>query len=437
MSSNEPTADNLVVGDPVPTKSLENGSDSNGRPSWWARWRKRVIVVPTALAGLAGLVLAAHDVITNSQQLRDDFCHVFNWYSFCTIQPSDILLNIIRSAYDEHPKFALENQDFYQGILIPISLQTMSVYLNRGISRQVMFTLFISQISFALETGQLVPPVSDEYNTVNGYQGFSTALQRLIDRGLTVELEEPVEHIGPPLSQNDAVQILRDFASLDRQGIEMEHFYRELPPAEKRRFTKDDVYYQLLKKSISYRFCFDQRSQRSDPPLAISSSLSPAPPGSLSRVENEIIDGSDPAALCGVGLHSESRSALIPTNKLRTGRGTILLTRRSALGIIDYLGEIARHQLGISDRGQVGRNQGMQEPNRRIENYERLAAAGILFKIEKGKGKALSTNASYDGTNYHISFDPTRRDKSAEVVELVTELLALNSPTNPRAPSEK
>ena len=71
-----------------------------------------------------------------------------------------------------------------------------------------------------------------------------------------------------------------------------------------------------------------------------------------------------------------------------------------------------------------------------VAGYSRLMGADegdngrreILFKIETGAGRGSSIGTSFDGIEYHIDIDPSgHRDRSAQVLGLVMELLALNT----------
>jgi hypothetical protein len=63
----------------------------------------------------------------------------------------------------------------------------------------------------------------------------------------------------------------------------------------------------------------------------------------------------------------------------------------------------------------------------RIADQGRCGGVDTLFGIEYGSGEYPSISTSYEGTEFHIRVDPRSGcDRSSEVIELVTELLALS-----------
>jgi hypothetical protein len=94
--------------------------------------------------------------------------------------------------------------------------------------------------------------------------------------------------------------------------------------------------------------------------------------------------------------------------------GPLVIRTHSTEGIIYYLGELTRLQLGL-----VPPNTGDWDPN--------------IFHLREGAGGPGAITASFQGRDYHIEVDPTGADRSSQVLDLVTELLAQNNGQGPAA----
>jgi hypothetical protein len=86
----------------------------------------------------------------------------------------------------------------------------------------------------------------------------------------------------------------------------------------------------------------------------------------------------------------------------------LVIRTHSTEGIIYYLGELTRLRLGL-----VPPKTGNWDPN--------------IFHLREGAGGPGAISASFRGRDYHIDVDPTGADRSSQVLDLVTELLAQNN----------
>jgi hypothetical protein len=265
----------------------------------------------------------------------------------------------------------LNTQEFYNGILRPISPQLISYYISQGYSRNVLFTLLISEIE-----KENLPPF---YNVPGKYyEDFIKELEGLIDEGLTVQPIDDDVLLGPPLTAKEVQRM--DIAKLDAQQITI---------------ARDGPYYQLKKPNIVYRFC-----------------LKPAT--------------SDATGTCKAT--QEQSDGRPPDNSGKMGRYTLQLGKqkigfhvRSVEGVIYYLGEWVREQ--VESIGGIAN----QAPTIADKSGRCREASNILFKLEQGGGQERSISTSYQGKDYHIDVDPKGCDRSSQVLELVLELLALNN----------
>jgi hypothetical protein len=248
--------------------------------------------------------------------------------------------------------------------LQPIDSRIIAYYLSQGFPPQVFLTLLISEIS---EEGKLF------YNTPGYYTEFADELDKLLRQGLTVQRVTEVTILGPPLRAKDVQKL--DIAKLDAQNIQI---------------VRHGTYYQLEKTDFSYRFCF----------------LPPA---------------GNPTDACAEGQPGKRRSSdrhgKVGTYDANRNGRNISITVRSVEGIIYYLGEWVRQE--------VVYRQGITTSLPTIVDHN--GRTDILFQMRHGIGQGHAISTSYEGDDYHVDVDPTGRDRSSQTMELVLQLLALNT----------
>ena len=428
-----------------------------GRPGWFAAIR-RVLVGSTAVAALASCTVvdkfSQHSVEYNLQAE--------------SIKNQNLLLNIVRAAYrkpmqftdlstitgqvsvsgtvgltlpfggpsdsfnrvtlvspsmttSDSPSFTvsvLNTKEFYQGILTPLPMRTIAYYLQLGIPAPVLMTLAIADITYG-------PPQSltRVYNRATDYERFQTLLLALLDLGLNVERVEETEIIGAPFDEHGLPKPA-DAAALDAKGIKVvRHTLAPdgggLPPDQAARFRRVGHYYQLEKVNLTTRFCFDRRLTRNGMTLI---------PGMPIADTGEHLE---PSAICGAkaatakappteqraaGIHN-LQTAAAPAAKgpgAAANSNVFSFTTRSTEAIIYFLGELARHDLGLVEPRFTPMVPGSSGPN-------------MLFHISDGPGGKDAVDVSYEGRIYHVDVDPSGQNRSSQVMELVTEILAQNN----------
>jgi hypothetical protein len=217
--------------------------------------------------------------------------------------------------------------------------------------------------------------------------------------------------LGPPLIDAD-VRDIKNLQTLHSQGVEISrHLITDDNPnllAEELEYLKrkgHTYYYQLETKKTLYRFCF--HPLRANPQL-LDQSLAKHITGESGQSGQYVFV---PEILCGASERDRKRKQAI----------VLEISPRSVEGIIYYLGEIARRQLGLDGREPF-------EPTVKNDN--------ILFKVTRTPAAGESISATYEGTDYYVSVDPLGHDRSAQVMEFVTQLFALsNSAKDLPAPS--
>jgi hypothetical protein len=290
----------------------------------------------------------------------------------------------------------LNTKEFYQGILTPIPMKSLSYYINIGFPEYPLLTLVIAEIEYGPRGARKriynVPDRHVDAVGIEGGQQFSDLMRKLIAMGLTVEDVEETTALGEPFGK-DKYPSPTDLANLDGKGI------RVADAGHGR--------YQLEKVSQASRFCFD-------PTLAHGIHVyAGMPVGEIGeRLPAGLLCGGNrnpPPATEAASAHGSRKSRAAPPAIADTAAESPLVIRtHSTEGIIYYLGEIARLQLGL-----VSAKTGDWDPN--------------IFHLKEGPGGPGAITASFEGRDYHIDVDPSGSDRSSQVLDLVTELLAQNN----------
>jgi hypothetical protein len=294
----------------------------------------------------------------------------------------------------------LNTKEFYNGILAPIPIQTLAFYFQEGFPSRVLLTVLISEIAYGSSNS-----LQHAYNEPNDFAKFYRTLNSLTDNGLTIESIQNTKVLGPPL-RSSAVPGPKDLADLDAQGVEIVGYVGNNQPA------KPEGFYRVEKRVLSYRFCFDpSRMRRGALPLE---------PGMPKLAGAALCGAGEPAQDAKPGSSAaQSYRQQSGIQTLQTGEGSLSFTVRSVEGVIYYLGEWARSELGLEEPAT--------RPIMTYTNQQGEAREDILFQIGRGAGRGPSIDTAYQGSDYHVDVDPSGHDRTSEVMELVTELLALNN----------
>ena len=349
----------------------------------------------------------------------------------------------------------LNTKEFYSGIMQPISLQTVTLYLRQGFPKEILLTLLLSDIEYK-KNGAVVHAYNSADSAVRpgeSLTNFRALLRQLIERGLDAEEVDQTTPIGPPLTEKD-VGSLGTLAGLPQDELLAKYDGSKndanLSPAERAELgaKRIKIYYRLEKKSTSYRFCFDGNSADVGQPIddtgltmnaalvcgagANVRALAPLPVQGAKGAPQQIhalvfgpLGGAPaPKAPAGIGTHAATSRSL-PGHERTSSPGPaaasaaagqeLTMTARSVEQLIYYLGEIARVQLGLS---------GPPKPCPMVASG---AGPTCLFRVSAGPAPSGAISAAYDGTNYAIAVDPAGNDRSSQVLELVSQLLALNN----------
>jgi hypothetical protein len=374
----------------------------------------------------------------------------------------------------ESPTFnmaVLETQEFYKGMLAPVSASELSTYLEEGLQAELIFTLAFGEILYQHETNGPFEIIENNFHKLkdkntpfcgqpqlswdqglNEYACFRAVLRALVDKGLTIEPTHEVTNLGPLISQASFGD-LRWLNGLDPKTLKITAVDQKscksngdacpegldgLPQKQKDALTKGLELYRVQKEDSDFRLCFDQPFQQNPS----SEEIVPVPPGKNSADLPTIIARSQISAklICrsrlpeGVKLDRDSskRDSKSTSGKRLAfydkGRGneafSLQMEPRSTEGMIYFLGEIARCSLRLDSLSLCS------IPTIRVPYHK---TDDVVFAVSKGdpeptpaEDRLRVIDVTWSGDRYTVNVDPTAVDRSGQVLRIITQLLALN-----------
>ena len=179
---------------------------------------------------------------------------------------------------------------------------------------------------------------------------------------------------------------------------------------------KDTVYYRSFMTTPAYRYCFDQIKYYRQQQLIFGVN-SPSAVDIEKRIPE---DGIEVALFPGdpnSALKIYPRNVCSSTDRTGGNNEYLTWTPRSVAGVIDYLGQIARLELGLRNGApDPGAGPVIQLDPR----GERLAK---LFTIVRGPLPQPSLSVSEAGEQYSVPFDASGGDLSGTVLRIVSDVL--------------
>jgi hypothetical protein len=150
----------------------------------------------------------------------------------------------------------LDTQEFYQGILTPIPLQSFDYYLQQNFPPEVLFDLFVLKIEVTrLDDGScrkftFQNSVRDDLQ----FGQFQTFVDYLIGSGLSTERVSAITPYGPPIASptpgpathEETARILDAYSRVSAAGLDI-----------RKEGTGADAKYRVQKKNSVFRFCFN------------------------------------------------------------------------------------------------------------------------------------------------------------------------------------
>lgn len=382
----------------------------------------------------------------------------------------------------------LDTQEFYQGILTPVSHQIIDYYVQQGFPPQVLFALFVASVEIIETEGTGCDRFTLRNDVRNElrFSQFEALADYLLSSGFTTERVTDTIQYGPTIASararnaSDTAQMLDAYSKASAAGLDIR--------------PEVGGGLRVQKRSSHYRFCFaligtqkpiwlgnlpadafcgnPQPPRQSRPVQPRRGTAAPARSGdNCSRVIGAQGSGEggssqfngiklSPIFLERINrLQNASRASgnrsveeFFPVERFRKGTVTFKFQTRSVEGILYYLGEITRQHLrpefGPARTTQIKtslrygtipavdcdpvKNGGLYESK---HDLIRLVGRGHdprsyncenLFVLEAGASPDAFYTVSYDGQTYSIPSNPDRAGRSLQVLELVKQLLALN-----------
>ncbi len=385
----------------------------------------------------------------------------------------------------------LDTQEFYQGILAPVSHQIIDYYVQQGFPPEVLFDLFVSRVDLVVTDG----PGCDRFTFRNDVRNdvrfgqFQALADYLLSSGFTTERVADSIAYGPaittrraPLNASDTAKMVEAYSKASSAGLDI---------------RDDRGQYRLQRRSSHYRFCFavsgDLRptwlgispdaycgndALRRPSTTARSDANAAAKTKGIKRADHcPPVSGAQGSGDGGTSqfhgirlspefmdrikrVQDDARNAghlspedEFPIHRFRGRYVTFKFQTRSVEGILYYLGEITRRHLRPEDQRsslvQVKtslrygtlpsadcdsrENNGMTEKRSDLIRLSdrrrdtRTFNCENLFVLEEGLAPDTIYAVNYDGTTYSVPTDQARAGRSLQVLELVKQLLALNT----------
>jgi len=310
----------------------------------------------------------------------------------------------------------LDTQEFYQGLLTPISGQLLDLYLQSGYPRDVLFNLVIQRIILKRTDGGC--------NVQTHTPNCELILRNYVLQDVDLELFQAMMSYFIRLGLNTE-PLIEKAASKGKAA--------EKPAAD-------------APKLKPFAFCFSPRDPKvygHMKPAVLCGH--PAAPG----VQLNTSEIGRKAVVSGVPLEATFMNALYESSvrprlgndpgamgfrdlKAFAGRQvSVSFHTRSIEEILYYLGEVVRRTHGPTDQVPVQVKVGPpQNPfpieacpiGERNDGY----VCKALFKVEQGGLIGPGISVDYDGVHYSVSADP-ESSWSMAVLDIVKQLLAVNT----------
>jgi hypothetical protein len=124
-------------------------------------------------------------------------------------------------------------------------MANVSFFMAGRTSKHLLFNLFVESLSFQ-RNGKQITLINDPYSA--NYHDFTKAMNLLVDLGLTTEMVQKMNMVGPAMDQNTLIgkNILATFITTPNKGGTL--------------LSKEEngkTVYQYAVPEVSYRFCFN------------------------------------------------------------------------------------------------------------------------------------------------------------------------------------
>jgi hypothetical protein len=323
------------------------------------------------------------------------------------------------------PQFTIANlntQEFYQGLQSPLEPQFLANYMSQGIPLKLLLTLFISDIEIKDTKTKRTIVIHNSAETLSAYNGFITAIDRLVASGLTLEQAKSADSFGPVLTEEQASdpKLLAGLVQAAAAASTGGSF--TLQPATINGVV-NKTKFQLSKPGGKWQFCFGPPPQQPYPESGYTILDQASVRRSVSiAYANRQVAAELPGAECG----KSNNKAKSSDAKVQVANN-VSFVPRSVEGIYLYLGEMARTELGLNGRAPTNLPDPSGGAETRFSVNDPARGPVYLFKVDQRFASGADIGISFGGSSYAVAVDPTAADASSQVIQILSDLQALKS----------
>ncbi len=321
----------------------------------------------------------------------------------------------------------LNNQEFYQGLQSPLEPQILANYKVQDVPLKLLLTLFISDIEVEDKNAKRTIIIHNSAETPSAYNGFITAIDRLVASGMTLEQVKSADSIGPVLTSQQAsdpkllaglVQGAGAGATTGGAGGSF-----SLQPVTTKNGVVDKSKFQLSKPGGKWQFCFGPKP---DLPYPESGYTILEARNVRKSVNIAYANGQVAAELSEAECGKSNNRSNSSDSKIKVANN-VSFVPRSVEGIYVYLGQMARTELGLNGKAamELPDPSGNAEAQFRVDDPARGPV--YLFKLDQRFASGSDIGANFDGSSYAVAVDPSGADASSQVIQILSDLQALKS----------
>ncbi len=203
---------------------------------------------------------------------------------------------------------SLDNAVFWKSYLNELPRETVKYFSHNHIPKEVLLSLVVDEFEILYPNGKSTILINNPLRS--DHAQFQQFLYKLIDNGITAQLIDTSEKLGPPLTVDKVAPRFGDKAFV---------MFKESNISLKKVSDSDNPLYQPIQISGKYKLCINS-----------------------DQYANYL-----PAKKYGEKLFCEetSEDSLLKTSAAKKQQPTLIVRIRSTNNVFEYLGQVARAQL--------------------------------------------------------------------------------------------
>jgi hypothetical protein len=283
---------------------------------------------------------------------------------------------------------SLDNAEFVQGLLTPITTSAINFYVSQGIPRELIFHLMIDRIEIS-DSNHTDVYVNDPNSP--DYPKFVQAISTMLKLGFTTESSSTMVPVGPPLTAQEAKDTQR-MESIAKGGLTLQ---KEGDGA--------NATYQIVRVINAARFCFKGSEAK-----ALNIPVTAQCQGGHGAPSNENPQAAEHNLSVGGGFQGFKGA-------------TLVVVSRSTRDVFNYLGNVIYQETAAAKPNIVV----MQTPE--AKDYDYLNVGDELFVVRKNNTNSDDiVRIEYRGDTYSLA----NKGHTALVMTIVSQILALSKSIN-------